>query len=105
MRHLVVIPTVPVVFPKLPFSESALSTINSSGLVKGMLQKTGLADGIMDRCLLATMEENLSVVSTQNRWQPASTPMCLYAQEEKQCAATKLKCGLGSRQSRHVLYA
>jgi hypothetical protein len=50
VRHVVVIPTVPVVFPKLPLSEQALSAIESSGLLKGALQKTGLAAGILDKC-------------------------------------------------------
>lgn len=49
VKHLVVVPTVPVVFPKLPLSEAILQTMDQSQLIKGALQKTGLAAGILDK--------------------------------------------------------
>ena len=49
IRHIVLVPTVPVVFPKLPLSEGILQTIDGSRLIKGALQKTGLASHILDR--------------------------------------------------------
>ena len=49
VKHIVVVPTVPVVFPKLPLSEGILQTIDGSRLIKRALQKTGLASHILDR--------------------------------------------------------
>ena len=42
--------TVPVVFPKLPLSELAMTAIEDLPFLKGALQKTGLAAGIIDKC-------------------------------------------------------
>lgn len=50
MKHIVVCATVPVVFPKLPLSETILSVLEDLPFVKGALQKTGLAAGIVDKC-------------------------------------------------------
>ena len=50
IKHIVVITTVPIVFPKLPLSEVAMSTIDKTPLVKGALQKTGIGAGIVDKC-------------------------------------------------------
>ena len=52
MKHIVVCATVPVVFPKLPLSETTLSVLEDLPFVKGALQKTGLAAGIVDKCAL-----------------------------------------------------
>ena len=52
MKHIVVCTTVPVVFPKLPLSEATLSVLEDLPFVKGALQKTGLAAGIVDKCAL-----------------------------------------------------
>ncbi len=50
VKHLVVCTTVPVVFPKLPLSELAMTAIEDLPFLKGALQKTGLAAGIIDKC-------------------------------------------------------
>ncbi|CAK0753536.1 hypothetical protein CVIRNUC_002228 [Coccomyxa viridis] len=49
VKHLVVCTTVPVVFPKLPLSELAMTAIEDLPFLKGALQKTGLAAGIIDK--------------------------------------------------------
>lgn len=52
MKHLVVCATVPVCFPKLPLSELTLTALEDLPFIKGALQKTGLAAGIVDKCAL-----------------------------------------------------
>lgn len=49
IKHIVVVTTVPIVFPKLPLSEGTMMTIQSFPLIKGALQKTGLGAGIIDK--------------------------------------------------------
>lgn len=49
IKHLVVVSTVPVVFPKLPLSEATFKALDALPFVKGALQKTGLAAGIVDK--------------------------------------------------------
>ena len=50
VKHLVVCATVPVCFPKLPLSELTLTALEDLPFIKGALQKTGLAAGIVDKC-------------------------------------------------------
>lgn len=50
MKHLVVCATVPICFPKLPLSELTLTALEDLPFIKGALQKTGLAAGIVDKC-------------------------------------------------------
>ena len=52
VKHLVVCATVPVCFPKLPLSELTLTALEDLPFIKGALQKTGLAAGIVDKCAL-----------------------------------------------------
>ena len=49
VKHLVIVFTVPVTFPKLPLSETVLSTIEGMPLLKGAIIKTGVGAGIMDK--------------------------------------------------------
>ena len=49
VRHLVIVFTVPVTFPKLPLSEAVLATIERMPILKGAMIKTGVGAGIMDK--------------------------------------------------------
>ncbi|KAL6748880.1 hypothetical protein V8C86DRAFT_1099175 [Haematococcus lacustris] len=52
VQHLVVVATVPVVYPKLPVVESAakyLSDVSQSAALTAMMQKTGLAAGLLNQ--------------------------------------------------------
>lgn len=48
VRHVVVVTTVPVIFPNLPLSEFVLKSLNNLEFIKGAMQKTGLAKGLFD---------------------------------------------------------
>ncbi len=50
LRHAVLVTTVPVIFPSLPLSEKVMHALDSLPLVKGAMQKTGLAEKIYDSC-------------------------------------------------------
>ncbi len=50
VKHIVVNTTVPVVFPKLPLSETTFTAVDSVPFLKGALQKTGIGAGIVDKC-------------------------------------------------------
>ncbi|GFH18764.1 uncharacterized protein HaLaN_15620, partial [Haematococcus lacustris] len=52
VQHLVVVATVPVVYPKLPVVESAakyLSDVSQAAALTAMMQKTGLAAGLLNQ--------------------------------------------------------
>ena len=49
-RHLVAVFTVPLVWPELPLSETILGTLDKMSLLKGVMAKTGVGAGIMDKC-------------------------------------------------------
>ena len=59
IKHIVVITTVPIVFPKLPLSEVTMTTIDKVPLIKGALQKTGIGAGIVDKCALLPPQNSL----------------------------------------------
>lgn len=48
VRHVVMVTTVPVIFPNLPLSEFVLRSLNQLQIVKDAMQKTGLAKGLFD---------------------------------------------------------
>lgn len=50
IKHIVVVTTVPVVFPKLPLSEATFTAVDNMPFLKGALQKTGIGAGIVDKC-------------------------------------------------------
>ena len=63
MKHIVVCATVPICFPKLPLSELTLTALEDLPFIKGALQKTGLAAGIVDKyapCLFSGLQETFS---------------------------------------------
>ena len=48
-KHLVVVMTVPLVWPKLPFSEGVLSAVDKASLLKKTMSKTGVGAGVVDK--------------------------------------------------------
>lgn len=60
VKHLVVCATVPIVFPKLPLSELTLTALEDLHFIKGALQKTGLAAGIVDKCAPSLFSNSFS---------------------------------------------
>ena len=48
-RHLVVCMTVPMVWPKLPFSEGVMSAVDGLPVLKKVMSKTGVGAGIVDK--------------------------------------------------------
>ncbi|BDA46401.1 Uncharacterized protein YGR266W [Coccomyxa sp. Obi] len=49
IKHIVVVTTVPIVFPKLPLSEATFTALDNVPFLKGALQKTGIGAGIVDK--------------------------------------------------------
>eukprot|EP00884_Botryococcus_braunii_P001168 jgi/Botrbrau1/11051/Bobra.92_2s0022.1 len=48
VKHAVLVTTVPVIFPSLPLSEFVMRSLDQLPLLKGAMQKTGLAKGLFD---------------------------------------------------------
>ena len=49
VNHLVVVFTVPLVYPKLPLSQTVLTAVEGMPLLKGAMTKTGVGAGIIDK--------------------------------------------------------
>lgn len=46
---MVVVFTVPLVYPKLPLSQTVLTAVEGMPLLKGAMTKTGVGAGIIDK--------------------------------------------------------
>ena len=49
VNHLVVVFTVPLVYPALPLSQTILGAVEGMPLLKGAMTKTGVGAGIIDK--------------------------------------------------------
>ncbi|KAK9817992.1 hypothetical protein WJX72_005420 [[Myrmecia] bisecta] len=49
VKHLVIVTTVPLLYPKLPLAEGVLATIDAVPLLKKGMQKTGVGASILDK--------------------------------------------------------
>lgn len=49
VNHLVVVLTVPIVYPKLPLSQTVLTAVEGMPFLKGAMTKTGVGAGIIDK--------------------------------------------------------
>ena len=43
--------TVPLVWPKLPLSEGVMTVVDGLPVLKGVMTKTGIGAGIVDKCV------------------------------------------------------
>ena len=48
-KHVVCLFTVPLVWPKLPLSEGVMTVVDGLPILKGVMTKTGLGAGIVDK--------------------------------------------------------
>lgn len=49
VKHLVIVLTVPIIFPKLPLSQEILTKIENIKFLKSAMAKTGVGKGILDK--------------------------------------------------------
>jgi hypothetical protein len=49
VKHLIVVFTVPIVYPCLPLSQTILTAVEGMPLLKGAMTKTGVGAGIIDK--------------------------------------------------------
>ena len=48
-KHVVCLFTVPLVWPKLPLSEGVMTVVDGLPILKGVMTKTGIGAGIVDK--------------------------------------------------------